>query len=228
MPFYLPKTGVFSTIPVSIPFEFWEQLGRMCAAAPRLGAPRRVPCRWVRGTLDTSSSAYFVDMGRDQVLDRLPERELNPESYRVYTTLDPVLQRAAAQAVEIGMKKIDTQLARRYALWRKRGEEVPLPQVALVALDPTTGAIKALVGGRDYGQSQLNHALAQRQPGSAFKPFVYAAAFNTAVEGTTPVITPATTVVDEPTTFIFDGKPYAPDNYGGEYNGTVTLRDALP
>src|SRR3989442_14643673 len=83
----------------------------------------------------TSSSAYFVDMVKDQVLDRLPERELNPESYRVYTTLDPVLQRAAAQAVEIGMKKIDTQLARRYALWRKRGEEVPLPQVALVALD---------------------------------------------------------------------------------------------
>ncbi|PYV33239.1 MAG: penicillin-binding protein 1A [Acidobacteria bacterium] len=204
-----------------------EMVDNRVLPAEKAEAAKKVPLRFVRATLDTSSSAYFVDMVQDQVLDRLPERELNPESYRVYTTLDPVLQRAAAQAVEIGMKKIDTQLARRYALWRKRGEEVPLPQVALVALDPTTGAIKALVGGRDYGQSQLNHALAQRQPGSAFKPFVYAAAFNTAVEGTTPVITPATTVVDEPTTFIFDGKPYAPDNYGGEYNGTVTLRDAL-
>ena len=80
--------------------------------AEKAEAAKTVPLRFVRATLDTSSSAYFVDMVQDQVLDRLPERELNPESYRVYTTLDPVLQRAAAQAVEIGMKKVDTQLAR--------------------------------------------------------------------------------------------------------------------
>ena len=64
------------------------------------------------------------------------------------------------------------------------GQAVPQAQVALVVLDPHTGEIRALVGGRDYGESQLNHALAQRQPGSVFKPFVYAAAFDNAVAGT--------------------------------------------
>ena len=90
-----------------------------------------------------------------------------------------------------------------------------------------TGEIRALIGGRDYGESQLNHALARRQPGSSFKPFVYAAAFNTAMDGQQPVITPLTTVVDEPTTFTFDGQEYTPDNYGEQFYGTVTARDAL-
>ena len=73
----------------------------------------------------------------------------------------------------------------------------------MVVLDPHTGEIKALIGGRDYGESQLNHILARRQPGSAFKPFVYAAAFEGAVDGVQPIVTPATTVMDEPTTFRF-------------------------
>ena len=77
------------------------------------------------------------------------------------------------------MQDVDTQLARRYAKWKKKGQAVPQAQVAMVVLDPHTGEIKALVGGRDYGESQLNHVLARRQPGSAFKPFVYAAAFET-------------------------------------------------
>jgi len=99
--------------------------------------------------------------------------------------------------------------------------------VALVALDPRTGEIRALVGGRDYGESQLNHALARRQPGSVFKPFVYAAAFDNAVQGLQPVVTPATTVDDSPTTFEFDGKDYTPDNYGEEFYGPITVHDAL-
>ena len=81
---------------------------------------------------------------------------------------------------------------------RKKGEAVPQAQVAMVVLDPHTGEIRALVGGRDYGESQLNHALARRQPGSVFKPFVYAAAFNNAVQGFQPVVTPVTTVDDAP------------------------------
>ena len=100
-------------------------------------------------------------------------------------------------------------------------------QVAVVVLDPHTGEIRALIGGRDYGESQLNHALAHRQPGSVFKPFVYAAAFDNAIEGLQPVVTPVTTVDDIPTTFDFDGKEYTPDNYGQEFYGTVTVRDAL-
>jgi penicillin-binding protein 1B len=73
----------------------------------------------------------------------------------------------------------------------------------------------------------LNHALAHRQPGSVFKPFVYAAAFDNAVDGVQPVITPATTIDDEPTTFEFDNKEYTPNNYGERFMGHVTVRDAL-
>ena len=96
-----------------------------------------------------------------------------------------------------------------------------------MAIDPRTGEIKAIIGGRDYGQSQLNHALAHRQPGSVFKPFVYAAAFNNAVDGAQPVVTPATTVDDEPTVFEFDGQEYTPNNYGERFMGRVTVRQAL-
>ena len=77
----------------------------------------------------------------------------------------------------------------------------PQAQMALVAMDPHTGEIKALVGGRNYGMSQLNHALAKRPTGSIFKPFVYAAAMNTAIDGSTSVITPASLVADQPSTF---------------------------
>src|SRR5947209_13105679 len=152
---------------------------------------------------------------------------------RVYTTLDPALQRAAAAAVDAGMKNVDLLLAKKYDKWkrdqaRKGGNEaIPQAQVALVALDPRTGEIKAVIGGRDYGQSQLNHALARRQPGSVFKPFVYAAAFDNAVDNVQPIVTPATTIDDEPTTFEFDGKEYTPNNYGESFKGRVTVRDAL-
>src|SRR6202007_2028478 len=74
---------------------------------------------------------------------------------------------------------------------------------------------------------QLNAALRHPQPGSVFKPFVYAAAFDNAVDGVQPVITPATTVDDEPTTFEYDGTEYTPNNYGERFMGRVTIRDAL-
>ncbi len=190
---------------------------------------RKAPLRIVTTALENSAAPYFVDMVKDHLLDRFTENELLSENFRIYTTIDPALQRAAAMAVDIGIKNVDKLLARRYARWRKEkpNEAVPQAQVALVVLDPRTGEIKALQGGRDYGQSQLNHALARRQPGSVFKPFVYAAAFDDAVDGGGPVVTPATTVVDEPTTFQFDGKEYTPNNYGEQFHGTVTLREAL-
>ena len=190
-------------------------------------ASKKDPLRLVSPRSEGNFSAYFVDMVKDDLLDRFSEEQLNSESHRIYVTLDAPLQRVAADAVEAGMKNVDAQLAKRYALWRKKGEDVPLPQVALVALDPRTGAIKALVGGRDYGKSQLNHVLARRQPGSVFKPFVYAAALASGADGSQPLITPATIVADEPTTFLFNGEEYTPDNYGQDFYGNVTVRDAL-
>jgi len=200
--------------------------------SPEMGAAaKKAPWHLLSGTLETSAAPYFVDMVKDHLLERISEQDLIAQSYRIYTTLDPDLQRAAAEALDIGLREIDKQLARRYERWRqqqkKTGEAAPLAQVALVALDPQTGEIKALIGGRNYGLSQLNRALARRQPGSAFKPFVYAAAFDNAIEGFSPVLTPVSTVVDEPTTFLFEDKEYTPNNYGEQFYGTVTLRDAL-
>ncbi|HEY2646823.1 MAG TPA: penicillin-binding transpeptidase domain-containing protein [Candidatus Acidoferrales bacterium] len=179
------------------------------------------------GGLEGSTAPYFVDMVKDHLLDRFSESDLLSQSFRVYTTLDPELQRAASDAINIGVKNIDGELAKRSAKWRKEGQPAPQAQVAMVVLDPHTGEIKALVGGRDYGESQLNHVLARRQPGSAFKPFVYAAAFEGGVDGVQPIVTPATTIMDEPTTFEFDGKEYTPNNYGEKFHGQVTAREAL-
>jgi len=180
----------------------------------------------VPGGLGNSDAPYFVDMVKDHLLDRFSENELLSRSFRIYTTLDSGLERAATQAVSLGVANIDQQLARRYARWQKQGMPA-IAQVALIALDPHTGQILAVVGGRDYGKSQLNHIVARRQPGSVFKPFVYAAAFDNAAQGLQPVVTPATTVVDEPTTFDFDGQEYTPNNYGENFHGMVTAREAL-
>ncbi len=80
-------------------------------------------------------------------------------------------------------------------------------------MDPLTGDIKALIGGRDYGASQLNRSVAKRQPGSVFKPFVYAAALNSGVTGLTDLVTPATVIEDEPTTFYYENRTYQPSNF---------------
>jgi penicillin-binding protein 1B len=197
---------------------------------------KRVPLKLVRASVSGNESPYFVDMVKDHLLANYSEEQLLSTNYRVYTTLDPQVQRAAAAAIESGMKNVDALLEKKYEKALKlhppqKGAPPPPPpqqvQAALVALNPRTGEIKALIGGRDYGQSQLNHALAHRQPGSVFKPFVYAAAFNNAVDGAQPLVTPATTVDDEPTVFEFDGQEYTPNNYGEKFLGKVTVRQAL-
>ena len=177
------------------------------------------------GVAESSDAPYFVDMVNDQLLARFQEKELVTRVFRIYTTLDLNLQRAAVEAVRYGMPLVDEQVKRQR---RFRGHTPPTPQVALVALDPVSGEVKALIGGRSYGNSQLNRAVAKRQPGSAFKPFVYAAALNTALDpNSSPILTPVTTVDDTATVFWFDGKPYEPANFKNEVHGVVTLRQAL-
>jgi penicillin-binding protein 1B len=210
-----------------------QMLENKYITAEELEAAKHAPLKIVHTAASGSEAPYFVDMVKDHLLDKFSESELLSQNFRVYTTLDPALQRAAVAAVDAGVKNVDLLLSKKYEKWRKeaakKGSTDPIPQVqiALVALDPRTGEIKAVIGGRDYGQSQLNHALAHRQPGSVFKPFVYAAAFDNAVDNVQPVITPATTIDDEPTTFEFDGKEYTPNNYGERFMGHVTVRDAL-
>jgi penicillin-binding protein 1B len=184
------------------------------------------PLGIVSGGENNNDAPYFVDMVKDHLLDRFSEAQLLSQSYRVYTTLDPQLERAAVQAMALGIANVDQLLTRKYALWQKQGKPAEA-QVAMIVLDPHNGDILATVGGRNYGESQLNHITARRQPGSVFKPFVYAAAFDDAVKGISPIVTPASTVVDEPTTFEFQGNDYTPNNYGESFHGTVTARDAL-
>jgi len=188
---------------------------------------KKAKLKFATAGIDSGSAPYFVDMLKDHLLEEFSENDLANQSYRIYTTLDPALQRAATDSVQTEILQVDKLLSKRYAAWKKKGEAAPQVQVAMVVLDPHTGEIRALVGGRNYGESQLNHALAHRQPGSVFKPFVYAAAFDNAAEGYLPVVTPVTTVDDIPTTFMFDGKEYTPDNFGEEFYGTVSVRDAL-
>ncbi len=183
----------------------------------------RTPLKLAPPGMESTDAPYFVDLVNDELNRQFQEHDFQNEAYRIYTTLDMNLQRAAAEAVRVGLQEVDERIRRR----RRRELDLPDPQVALVALDPQTGAVKALIGGRNYGVSQLNRVLARRQPGSAFKPFVYAAALETAVLGMPPIITPVTMIADEPTTFWYDNRAYTPSNYKNEYHGQVTLRDAL-
>ena len=196
---------------------------------------KATPLKLAPPNVEASDAPYFVDMVRDTILSKLNEHEVNEQSYRIYTTIDPELQRAAAQAVESSIKLVDDQVTKmrtkRTRVGKNKYETTVAPgpqaQVALVAMDPHTGEIRALVGGRNYGTSQLNHALAKRPTGSIFKPFVYAAAMNTALDGSTTVITPASMVPDQPSTFSYGDQIYEPRNYKEEYHGDVTLRYAL-
>ena len=160
--------------------------------------------------VDNSLAPYFVDY-----VNRLAESQFDTSgaSERIYTTIDLELQQAAESALRRQLDRLDT-------LYADRGLK---PQAALVALDPHTGDVLAMVGGRNYAESQLNRAAdAMRQPGSTFKPFVYAAAIE---DGMSPV----RLFMDAPREFVYDrNQTYRPANYGGGYSmGEVTMRTGL-
>ncbi len=203
----------------------------------------------LRGHLESREAPYYVDLVNQNLREHFPPEELITKNYWVYTTLDQRLQDMAVEAVRAGMEEVDKLIAKQK---RFAGlEEPPRAQAALVALDPTTGEVKAIVGGRDYGDSQLNRVLARRQPGSVFKPFVYAAAIDSALDEERALLieqgyedempeyarveyapapeplTTSTLVDDVPTTFWFDEKPYEPANHMNKIYGLITLRYAL-
>ena len=218
-------------------------------------AAKASPLKLTAPNVEASDAPYFVDLVKDQLSSQFNEQELNDHALRIYTTLDPDLQRAAAEAVDVGMKVVDEEVARRRTHKIKVGtgkeahyeikiDEGPMPQVALVALDPHTGEVLALVGGRNYGLSQLDHAVAKRPTGSIFKPFVYATAVNTALAGETltatstdpdtgqvtessGVFTPASLIDDSQVSIANGDQVYEPRNYHEEFHGEVTARYAL-
>jgi penicillin-binding protein 1B len=166
-----------------------------------------------------AEAPYFVDTVLRQVEEAVGTPL--PEGLRIDSTLDSLLQQSATEGLEQGLARLER------AYPALKGSEQPL-QGAVVALDPSTGAIVALVGGRDYRVSQFNRAVqARRQAGSLFKPFVYLAAFEASRSGMQPSMTPASLLADEPVTFESENGRWSPQNYDKQFRGNVTLRNAL-
>ena len=173
------------------------------------------PLQMAARALD-AEAPYFVDYIGQELQEKYPKET---GAIDVYTTLDLHMQRIAQDVVREGLTHVDELLAKRK---RQRA------QAALIAVDPRTGDVLALVGGRSYNQSQFNRAIAaKRQPGSSFKPFVYLSAFERAAADGRTDLTPATVVIDEPTSWEFNQQTWTPGNYDGEFEGPVTLRRAL-
>lgn len=150
-----------------------------------------------------SEASYFIDYVTQTLIDKYGADAVYKDGLKIYTTLDLDMQRAAEKAL--------TQLP----TYTTSKDGIKQPQGALVAIEPSTGHIKAMVGGR--GNDQFNRAvLAERQPGSAFKPFVYLAALESGM-------TPASVIDDSPVSY----RGYSPINYDNKFHGQVTLRTAL-
>ena len=186
------------------------------------------PLRLAPVNVDASEAPYFIDLVHEQLSGRIGDQELGHDTLRIYTSLDPDLQRAASAAVEIGMRNVDELVRKKH----RGADPLVYPQVSLIALNPHTGQVLALVGGRNYGASQLDHAVAKRPTGSIFKPFVYAAAYNTSVNGMSlgdgGVFTAVTKLNDDPQDFGAGGQSYTPGNFErGEYPGMVTAATAI-
>ncbi|MBF8261287.1 MAG: Multimodular transpeptidase-transglycosylase [candidate division NC10 bacterium] len=174
------------------------------------------PVRVAKGS--TVDAAHFLEFVRREVEAKLPA-SARSRSLKVFTTLDPQVQQAAQRAVRLGMHRIDG---------RRGGGRGNAAEASLVALDVETGAIKAMVGGRNYQRSQFNRAVqARRQPGSLFKPFIFLAAFEARRGGDGPALTPATVVEDRPVSLAVGSGQWTPANFESRYYGKVRVREAL-
>ncbi len=173
-------------------------------------------------TPDPGDARYFLDFLRRQLSESYDAELLTSEGLRIYSTLDPRLQRLAALALQEGLDELEE----RYPHLRHDDPGLAL-QGCLVALRPQTGQVVALVGGRSYSVSQFDRCTqARRQTGSAFKPFVYVAALEP-VDGGRPTITLADFLDDSPLEVYTPSGPWLPENYDHEFHGRVSVRDAL-
>ncbi len=170
-----------------------------------------------------NDAPFYVDFLRRELAENYSREILVGEGLRIFASLDLRLQKIAEKALADGLKRLEES----YPHLRRRGEEDRL-EGAIVVIKPQTGEIKAIVGGRDYQKSQFNRVFqARRQPGSVFKPFVYLAALMEGASEGGRKFTPVTLVEDSPFTWTYDGQIWEPENYKGEYLGTVTFRTAL-
>jgi penicillin-binding protein 1B len=172
--------------------------------------------------LNYTDAPYFVDYVQTQLTAKFGLSKLSASKWKVYTTLRADLQQAAFEAMNSGLSELDALLAQ-----RDKAIAPGTVQTSLIAVDPKNGHILAMLGGRNYGTSQFNRITeSKRQPGSIFKPFVYAAALETAGYSPNP-LTAATQLMDEPTQFTFDKHAYQPRNFKDSYMGLITMRQAI-
>ena len=165
---------------------------------------------------DSRTGSYFVDALINRLVDKYGEEVVFHGGIKVFSTLDTRLQAAADKAVVKGLVRLDTMMG-------LNPGDAPLPQGALVAIDTGSGAVKAMVGGRDYFQTEFNRAVqSRRQPGSGFKPFLYYSALNDLG------LNPASVVEDKPVTIEINGAPdWRPQNFERRFKGEMVLKQAL-
>jgi len=176
-----------------------------------------IELKQISNTKDLQGMPYFSQYA----IEELPKLVSDPEALqhlRVYTSIDPDLQRIAYEIVNKRLAGLDKFFPKKQGL-----------NASLVAIRPKTGEIVAMVGGRNYLENQFNRATdAMRQPGSVFKPFVYTAAINSAYDSGSRQFTAASIFKDEKKTFTFNQDSYTPGNFGDYFsNKEMTLRDAL-
>jgi penicillin-binding protein 1B len=208
-PFHHPKAALERR---NVVIDQMQKTGLLTEA--QAASEKQAPLGLVEGAVDQGEAPYFIDALRGELLATYDAARIPSLGLRIQSTMDRHLQSAAQKALVEGLEEIQAKLP--------RGASSP-PQAALVAMRPATGDVLALVGARSYGASQFNRATeARRQPGSAFKPFVYLAAFEH-----DPLLGPTSTVKDEPRTFRQGGRSWTPSNYTGRFEGMVSYRRAL-
>ena len=196
-------------------------------------AASEAPLGVTKTRMDTRAAPYFMEMVRQYLDERYGSNQIYEGGLRVYTTLDIELQLVAEESLERRLTALEARnqykrtratlaAAAKPSSGGKERTQTTYLQGAVVSIDPTNGHIRALVGGRDFNDSNFNRAVqASRQPGSAFKPFIYAAAIDNG-------FSPTDVILDTPVSFkAGNGEEWAPQNYDHKFRGPVTLRSAL-
>ncbi len=179
--------------------------------------------RVASGGAGYAQAPYVVDFVRAQLADLYSDQVVAENGLEVYTTIDTLVQASAELALERGLARLEADVP---LVRRQKGRH--RLQGCVIVTDPRTGAILALVGGRDYQDSQFNRVTqARRQPGSCFKPFVYLAAFQAAMSGKDGGLTPASMLEDSPFEVVSGGRAWRPANYDGTFEGSLSARAAL-
>ena len=172
---------------------------------------------------ETGAAPYFVDYVKQKLAERYPQSVLTGRGMRIFTTLDVHMQMLAEQAVENNLQSLEEK-----HLSLRRQEKSQQLESCLVAIEPHTGRILAMQGGRDYRQSQFNRVTqSHRQPGSAFKPVTYLAALQETFDRGKRRFLPTSHIDDEPFTWRVGATSWTPRNFKDEYFGSVTLQFAL-